>query len=809
MHSVASRCIFKLPSGPYKTLQWALDSTKHTSNEILATQDQCDESLTLHEFYSFASIRSGHRLQWRNIAREIISRILNFSHGETSLLTLQAAWEVGPSQSSYFRESHVDLEEEEFGLYLLDALDEAVSNFESNWQGASAIRTFTFLATRLLSLSPHLSVETRSFKLLERVRIITLSWTREVTHLMHETEGEDELKILGIRALDLALTCYETFDVELHHLSAMLMVGENASILIECLITIRDRCPSSSADLTQTLLMLLERFFRRCVFAETTLRDHILSNPASIDLAIRELWGAYKPGPGWTMLQGPNTRWLTTQTFVKGDGSAMSVHLNLLSGTLLVDGSPLSRLSQSIESHPTYSRLFGDKVLEVVPSTSTEMTFESRRPIQGQTVHFRLFKGELIIRTCKDGIIHELIPLRALEGDFPRSFIREYTHWFDFAYGTIEWRPLTNPWVASPSNWRTWPHGDQNFSLGRNPMKLIDIHTPIAKAISKILSPLEEAEHVHIMFNFDNSRIEVHLPRLNLDFYMLEKSSLLQSKQFRGMAVDTNQSFGSFSGLRNKLVLYEVAGTSRLVIVPDGPVYFGQDDAENHVRVTIDTAFGRKQVSYHQFQIDSQLGRLVDNGSLRSRLFRLYLHALTSYCLPDKLTGRTGTEEALYSLSLASTRSFITLGRKEVDLLIDIERLSPKRKYYPKHLKTMQTVVWQNLSPLSQHERFFQEVESIVGQADSLSISRGQSATSLAMEPRRFIELYERAAIRNSGIRTHGFGAENFTVQYDKRYEHRERISDQSRELRTCTITKMVDDCRSSLRNTLFVPSPA
>jgi hypothetical protein len=340
-------------------------------------------------------------------------------------------------------------------------------------------------------------------------------------------------------------------------------------------------------------------------------------------------------------------------------------------------------------------------------------------------------------------------------------------------------------------------------------MKLIDIHTPIAKAISKILSPLEEAEHVHIMFNFDNSRIEVHLPRLNLDFYMLEKSSLLQSKQFRGMAVDTNQSFGSFSGLRNKLVLYEVAGTSRLVIVPDGPVYFGQDDAENHVRVTIDTAFGREQVSYHQFQIDSQLGRLVDNGSLRSRLFRLYLHALTSYCLPDKLTGRTGTEEALYSLSLASTRSFIALGRKEVDLLIDIERLSPKRKYYPKHLKTMQTVVWQNLSPLSQHERFFQEVESIVGQADSLSISRGQSATSLAMEPRRFIELYERAAIRNSGIRTHGFGAENFTVQYDKRYEHRERISDQSRELRTCTITKMVDDCRSSLRNTLFVPSPA
>jgi hypothetical protein len=338
-------------------------------------------------------------------------------------------------------------------------------------------------------------------------------------------------------------------------------------------------------------------------------------------------------------------------------------------------------------------------------------------------------------------------------------------------------------------------------------MKLIDIQSPIAKAISKILSPIEHTTHVHVMLNFEKSVLEVHLPRLNLDFFMLENSSLLESKQFRGMAVDSNQAFGSFSGLRNKLVLREVSGTSRVVIVPDGQIKFHQDGREGHAKVSIDTA-GLKRVSYHQFQIDSQLGRLVDNGSLQSRLFRIYIHALTSYCLPDKLTGRTGTEEALQSLSLSSTRSFLTLGRKEIELLGNIETLSPKRRYYPKHRKTMQTVIWNNLSPLSQHERFFREVESIMRKAEDLQIFQSPSAASLPMDPRPFSELYERAAIRNSFTRTHGFGAEDFTVNRDKDYGLKDRTPSPARELQTCVIAKMVNDCRFNFRSPLSALIP-
>jgi hypothetical protein len=134
MHSLGRRCTFTLPPGPYKQLQPVLDGSRHTSNEVLAAQDRCPESLTLHEFYSFSTLRSGHRLQWRNIARELASQSLNFNHREIHLLTMQAACEAGPGFLSPLRDSHVDLGEYDFGMSLILTLDERLSGVESNWQ---------------------------------------------------------------------------------------------------------------------------------------------------------------------------------------------------------------------------------------------------------------------------------------------------------------------------------------------------------------------------------------------------------------------------------------------------------------------------------------------------------------------------------------------------------------------------------------------------------------------------------------------------------------------------------------------------
>lgn len=45
-------------------------------------------------------------------------------------------------------------------------------------------------------------------------------------------------------------------------------------------------------------------------------------------------------------------------------------------------------------------------------------------------------------------------------------------------------------------------------------------------------------------------------------------------------------------------------------------------------------------------------------------------------------------------------------------LLVLLARLTPRRHYYPRHLRVMQEVEWERLSPISQHLSFFESVRS-------------------------------------------------------------------------------------------------
>lgn len=386
--------------------------------------------------------------------------------------------------------------------------------------------------------------------------------------------------------------------------------------------------------------------------------------------------------------------------------------------------------------------------------------------------------SELIIRAKKQGQIHELLPVHALDGDFPQAFIDDYAHWLDIDTGFVEWRPLLNAWTPTLQNWQMRSGSRREHFLLCGSSRLIDLHTPTAKAVSTVLSPLENAIHIHVTLNCETKVLEVHLPRLKLDFFLRKGATQLESKQFRGMSVDANQSFGTLTGLVNKLVLRGINDTSRSVIIPYGNVLFKPDGP--HVRVHINTS--TRHPSYHLYHIDSQTGRLVDNGSLKSKLFKCYLHAVTAHCLTDELTGRTGTEEALSTLGSPSVRSFPSLDQTEVDLLLLLGRLTPRRQYYPRHLQVMQEVEWETLPPLSQHVLFCTSVRSIFDQARTFSLFHDEPAELPDVDICGDLHLLERAAIRDSAYRVHEFGAENHTTAYDVVYIARDQVSGSMRE---------------------------
>ncbi|CAG8959752.1 hypothetical protein HYFRA_00001658 [Hymenoscyphus fraxineus] len=793
---IRDRCTLKLPPGCYETLQYAVDGTTHTSNEVIARQALCPNGLTVHELHAFAALRSGHRLQWFNIARELVARTLNFGVEEVHLLVLQSSWQAGPAalhQTS--RDSHVELEEEDFGKDLLSSLESGLKSVESNWQGSISALTFISLASRLLSISLHESVREGSLEFLQKSRDVTIQWLRTVVELLHASSDEEEIAYLTLRALDLSLICHCTFDVDRRLLPSVLSSSRNVAMLIETATVVKDRTPVLTTNLRPITRSLLSRFYRTSHAVERTLKAQILASPDGINQAIKQLWEGYVPGTPWSCLEEPNDRWLKTETAPSENGSPMTVHFNTLSGELLINGAPLTRMPKEYEENSTYQTLFGNKILEVVPS-SRGLHFETRNSVHGFQVHFAMFEGELVVRAADGYELYEVIPLHALETDFPRTFVKDYVHWMNRGNGSIEWRPLETKWTPSSDNWRILTPENPNGSLlTSGSHQLVDIASDTAAKVYKWLKPIEHRSNINILYNVDTGEAEIRLPRMNLDF-VLSKSGL-ESKQFRGMVVDTIQYMGTLHGLQNKLILKDIQRKSRIAIVPQGTVSHSR--TEHHVQVFIETGENEK-VSYHQFLIDTDLCQLTDNGNLNSRLFRVYLHALTSHCLPDTLTSRTGTEEALHGLRLASTRSFVSLDQEHVDQLKLIAKLTPFRDYSPKGSKFMQIVHWENLSPLSQHEDFVKEARLMMAQAQSLrQFTSTPADLKYKVEARGSSELRVRAAMRNAFFRVHPFGAEKFHANSDVSYAGaRDSIFNSVRELEACKISTMVDkwSCR-------------
>ena len=273
-------------------------------------------------------------------------------------------------------------------------------------------------------------------------------------------------------------------------------------------------------------------------------------------------------------------------------------------------------------------------------------------------------ENRLVIRAKQtrehDEDVLELIPHTVLTQDIPTLLVEGHAHWLNLRTRCLEFRPLASLWTSSPANWRLHFTARSKMIFGGSSELLIDTHSPTFEMLSQRLQPLESPKFLLIRYAKNPDRLSVQLPRLGLSF-TLNSGGDLESQNIPRMVVDTNQSSGTLFGLRSQLILRETGSDlpsrSRCVIIPQGKVHFALEG--NHPVVTIDTK-GSNRVVYHQYKINTDLRYLEGNVSLASKLFKIYLHAVCSHCLPDPLTGRTGTTEALRELRSAGCISFQT-----------------------------------------------------------------------------------------------------------------------------------------------------
>ncbi|KLO83690.1 uncharacterized protein LW93_472 [Fusarium fujikuroi] len=716
---ISKRCTIELPKRAHALQRFMartwLCENGETPNQAIASQSECPEYMSLGEFKALAVLPYGYRLQWMKILTQLAMPTVDFNKPETALFLLQIMLQAGPfDEDEPTRHAHTRPTEVEFGSQILNYLSESVSRVQENWESYTSLCSFTCLATRLLALADK-SLSTKVLDLIAKCREISY---KPVTNLLskvqdidHRTQREEFLEA----AVHIALVCIETFNLEGDHF-------EQGDALYGIML---DRY---KITMHRSLPILVNEITAKGI--------------SCLHVAIKWRWPDFAREGEWSLI---SDHWLTEIT------GNLQVHVSLLTGQLLVNGLPVSRLPQKYETHREYQKLFGLATMEVMPSNLPGMSFCATKMFHSYTVHLGMQtkKGidDLLVRVSKNGLTFHLIPSRNLQDLFPNSFTNNHVHRLEEAFGEIEFCHVSDPWPSMKrESWHLRKNSDTwKLSLGKESV-LVSPWSELGKRIFHIFSPLQPASDLHLVLHQRSKELEVQLPKLRLEFMIKSKTSNIKSRQFRDMEVDQNQAIGTLIGLENKLVLRNSPDSQiRSVIIPEGNVSCQMSTGygvENHVEVTLDREAASRVQTY---RLDLLLRRVVPNDKVESKLYLAYLHTLTSYCLPDPFLQRTGAEEALAILGSASVRA-----------------------------------------PTAFSESTYgKEVRNILKKYREVQFLFPKNPVPVIDQHRSKDELVDRAILRTSGTRVSGFGAEDFTTKQDVRYASREKSKSLERSTRT------------------------
>lgn len=774
---ISDQCTFPLPEQS-KNLKMFLQrnhANSATPNQAIASQSSCPEHMKLGKYKALVTLLSGYKIQWMNVLTQLAMPVIDFNKEETAIFLLQLSLQVGPGDKG---QAHIRLTDGRFGREIARLLLEHVKRIKENWKSHTSLWCFTFLATRCLSMVPS-ELEPLFLNLISECRDVSNRWLLIVQERLKDTTDSNQRKELQRTILEIALVCLDSFNVEGHCLDKLLADPRISSVLVEVSTIVFNKTNLLTGERSMLNLMY-ERWMYTLHRARSTLVDQIPNG--FLDLAIKRCWSSFK-SRGWRLV--PSTcQWLEAMS------SPLPVHLNILTGQLLVDGKPLSNLPSDYEQHRDYRRIFGSSVLDVLPSSLPGMMFCSTTVFDGHALHFGMQDANLLLRLEKDGSSFDFVPPKVFEM-LPHSFVHDYVHWYCHDTAAVEFRSKESIWVPSRDSWYLKKDGSI-WKLERNGNFIINPQSKTGTCIARILHPLEASLNIRIMLR-DEQELFIELPRLRLDFSLRQGQSSLDSKQFRGMQIDQDQSIGTLIGFTSRLVLRDL-GQNRKILIPEGDVKYTKSHGTlSHVIASVTHGTTR---SVQIYSIDNLLCRLKGNGRAESNLYLAYLHAITSYCHPDPFTCRTGTEQALEILQSASVRSIGCLDQAALNTLKLIADLSPKRSYYPRHLKTMQTVQWStSLSFVAQDGRFYKIANGIIKHLASFHFLHPTSvdATQLTLDGSE-INLVERDILRNYRQCVSGFGAEDFTHDHDGKYSSRDRSQQECRSVRVTDVASRVYD---------------
>mmetsp|Transcript_14460 Transcript_14460/g.35020 ORF Transcript_14460/g.35020 Transcript_14460/m.35020 type:complete len:2021 (-) Transcript_14460:63-6125(-) len=317
--------------------------------------------------------------------------------------------------------------------------------------------------------------------------------------------------------------------------------------------------------------------------------------------------------------------------------------VNLLNGSVLINGAPPGLLPKSITDDPLFCRTFGENNFEVIADG-----FCKYRTARKQ--HGISFYGFSVGNHDKLEItqIHEvwnvtLVLLDRQHIDLPIRLRELHSHWLIPEKKIVLVRGPTYDehdiqYVMTESNIYIVPFSHRNVSLDTILGSLCDFRRMLigTTGLSKVLYRFEDEIYIHVSVDDINRCIRYSMPRLTLDFE--QKDGKVRCFQFDGFSLSQDQALNdTLPGLSQTLILKDVNENIK-VLIPDGIV---SESSEITVTKTLDSA-----IKYRVYEEHKRLNSLhaVD---IEGRLNLAALYASNGSALIYSRTGRTGYDTSI------------------------------------------------------------------------------------------------------------------------------------------------------------------
>ncbi|KAL8391947.1 hypothetical protein RB595_002236 [Gaeumannomyces hyphopodioides] len=744
--SFAHHCRLPLANTPFSAISQAFPADKPgpSSYEVVASQASCPQGLNMHEFLAFQTLLSGISRRWISLLAELGSSNLNFSSEATLILVRFVALQAGPlgDTDDSLRVVHGILREESFGRKLLQQLSQRLTSISTNWREVFVMDTIITLALRLYELTNECShaVHFKALHLLGSARQIALGW---MTLLREETRNEkdaDTARRVQQYAVWAALLCRRTFAIHVDQHTTL--DTESLGTFVECSITLQNNLPGNINSFPSLLKEAVIANFKLGYRLQPLVMRSIETEPIAFISVLSPFWPPAKDAqpdvltnkanyPGWVSFDAT----ITTSEGTKMRTQTISYHIT--QGLLLVEGVPVGKLPSGHQKDPQLTALLGNQSFLTCPSFLPDMTYLLSIKPEDHEIHVGSLNGALVVRARKNGRILELIDKNVFgtqsSFDLPGPLLADCFHWLDLATGVLEVRPASLRWHSRSSNWhlelktgscyRTipMPHSLRQQTMtkfGTCPasleLRLVNPHVPLFHRVARIVEGVEARQQIIVSQPTLMGRgLDVELRGIQLRLYVTKKR--LYCRQLDSI-IDPCQSIGTWNGLRSMLVFKHVQSNVRTALVPLGDLKVERTGPYVQVGVHASNS------DVGKFVVNEMLGRMECAPEPTLILKKAELHAMTSFVLPDTLTGRTGTEEALAILTSGAAQPWQPLRVPQLRILKSLTNLTPKRAYYPdESIKTLKTEHWNpSLTPSIQHEDFMGVVDGIFARSERL-----------------------------------------------------------------------------------------